>query len=111
MPTLEQLMARGKNVKTKKGSGSKSSRDLFQCPLCSELLTVSESAPKRVYFHTAKPEESNCKIFTLDEFKGKSCFDIYHSAKANGLWSKSTGNTQTSHPLYKKLEALWNNPE
>ena len=58
--------------------------------------------------HVARPDKSNAKIFELPEFKNMSCFQIYHSTGAEGLWTKN-GKLSTKHQVYKKLQTLWAN--
>jgi len=90
------------------GQGKRSRSRLFLCSGCSTQDNVD------IYLHVAKPNEGVRKIYQFEEFKGKSCFDIFHHERCAGLWMTNKNGkvkVRSTHPVYKKLKELWNNDQ
>ena len=87
----------------KKGSGCRDKTSLLECQTC------KDTTGQQVYLHLFLRPESNNRIFHIEQFKGKSCFEIYHSEEARGLWNVRGKGTRVcrSHPVYIELESFW----
>jgi len=96
---LEEMWKKNqsKSEKAKYGTGSRAKRFMMECRECGISL------------HALPPKSSDHFIHNMDEFRGKSCFEIFHSPLANGLWclKKGAGNkaytVQTSHHIYIEI--------
>jgi hypothetical protein len=86
-------MRRKLKISDTRGKGSEiSKRNLVKCKTCA-------------------PCER--KIFELYEFRGLTCFQIYHHDKTDGLWGKpgvdgsKCSNPKASHPLYQQIRQMY----
>ena len=87
----------------KNGSGSRCKHNMVKCATCQTNFGTD------IFLHLCQCTESPNRIFKLNQFKGMSCFEIFHSVE--GLWQARNGKTyvQTSHPLYRELRDYWRN--
>ena len=70
------------HTQSKKGNGERAKKYMVKCAQCKG----------EVWLHTHRDGVCSRKIFTLPQFVGKSCFEIFHSDKAKGLWNYSMKN-------------------
>ena len=97
---LELHMKKKKKIKDNIGSGYRNKTNMVKCTQCKGDICL----------HWTLPKNSDSKIFNLPEFEGMSCFEIFHSDKAKGLWSiseKRTVSPCTGNRIYKTLSNLW----
>jgi hypothetical protein len=100
---LEKGMRRKLKISDTRGKGSEiSKRNLVKCKTCEHEVWLHD---------TVAPCER--KIFELREFRGLTCFQIYHHDKTDGLWGKpgvdgsKRSNPKASHPLYQQIRQMY----
>ena len=99
---LELHMKKKKNVKDIIGSGYRNKTSMVKCTQCKGNFCL----------HWMFPKNSNSKIFNLSQFDGMSCFELFYSDEAKGLWSiseKGIVSPCIGHSIYKTLVQQWEN--
>ena len=87
--------------KVEYGAYCRAQDSLFQCVGCN-------GEGNEVFLHLCLPKNAaRNQIFRLPEFRDKTCFQIYHSPEAKGLWVNR--NVCNSHLIYQRLKTYWQN--
>ena len=94
-----------KHPKTlRKGTGYRDSNNLKKCETC-------EKGGINVHLHDVeRTEVSHNFIFQMEEFKGMTCFEIYHHDLCKGLFKLDKNKklqVQRKHIIMKTLEDKW----
>ena len=94
---FDSLKAKKDRLKKVYGHNSKCQKGLSQCTCC------------KLIAHTSKVQSTR-KIFEIGGFEGKTCFEIAHDPRCEGLWQKTRDrddNTiwrvKQNHKIYRQL--------
>jgi len=75
---------------------------------CEECLVVA---------HSTLVEDDTKKIFSIEAFKGKTCFEIMHTDEAKDMWIKvkkrerEEMKVNMKHPIIKRLRRMHSLPK
>ena len=91
-------------TKLKKGTGYRDTNNLKQCETC-------KKEGINVHLHDVeRADVTHNLIFQMEEFKGLTCFDIYHHDLCKGLFKLDKNKklqVQRKHIIMKTLEDKW----
>ena len=95
------MMKKNARADTRSGGSESSRRFLVKCKDCEGDL----------WLHNCK-KPCEREIFNIPEFANMSCFEIYHSEHAKGLWDYSMkdgvrrNKRNPSHPVFKQIREM-----